>query len=214
MLHSSLHSSPTWQQWLWSESPFPLVRWWRLSLHLHQSLYCLPLYHYDPLPDRNKMMDVIKPPSTKLQKQADLILISPKPLRRTTHNTHNSLSFNSVSVTLSLHLRNLGIILDSHSPLPGTSHQTHHCKDLLSLKNITSLEPSQFISTSESATFVTPRLDYCNSISTISPPPPHPTTTRTSSGSKIFHTHKGLNVNLQLPFVFCYSCFYSLFICF
>lgn len=211
MLHGSFHSSPspTWQQWPWSESPYPLVRWWRPSLHLYQSLYCLPLFHYDPLPDRNKIMDVIKPPSSKLQKQADLILISPKPLRRTTHNTHNSLSFNSISLTLSSHLHNLGIILDSRLCL---KHQTHHHKDPLSLKNITSLEPSLFISISESDTFVTSRLDYCNSISTTSPPHNH---------QNLFwfqniplYSQRPFNFNLRLPFVFCYSYFYSLFFCF
>lgn len=220
MLYGSLHSFPstTWQQWPGTESPFPLVRWWRLSLHLHHSLYCLPLFHYDPLPERNKIMDVIKPPSTKVQKQADLMPISPKPLRRT---THNSLSSNSTSLTLSSHLRNLSIILDSRLFL---EHDTKSIttKILFHFKTSPVLSPL-YLFPPVKVTHL-PRPDWTTATASLPHHPPH-TTTRTSSGSKIFLlTHKGLlilicdcplssviHVFIHCSFVFRKALYYFLF---
>lgn len=144
--------SPTWQHRTSSWSPLLLLRGWRLTLHLLQRHYCHTSLHSDPLPDRNKVMD-----RTSFNEKADLRLIFPKPFRRT---THNSLSFHNTSLTSSSHLHNQGIILDSCLLL---EHHTNHITKKISfhLKNITSLCPPLFFSTTETLidTFIWSRLD-------------------------------------------------------
>lgn len=213
MLHGSLHSSPspTWQQWAWSESPFPLVRWWHLSLHPYHNLYCLPLFHYDPLLDRNKIMDVIKPPSTKLLQRADLILISPKPLRRTTHNTHNSFSFNSTSLTLSSHLRHLGIILDSRLFL---EHHTKRITTKIRFHLKTSPISRHFYLFPPVKVTHSSHPDWTTATASQPHHPPHNHQNLLWLQNLPPYSQKPLNFNLRLPFVSCYSCFYSLFFCF
>lgn len=89
-----------------------------------------------------------------------LRLIFPKPLRRTTHNSHNSLFFHNTSLASSSHLRKQGIILDSRLLL---QHHTNHITKNISfhLEYITSLRPPLFFSTNETLidTFIWSRLD-------------------------------------------------------
>lgn len=97
-----------------------------------------------------------------IYEKADLRLIFPKPLRRT---THNSLSFHNTSLTSTLHLHNQGVILDSRLLL---EHHTNHItkKTSFHLKNITSFCPPLFSSRSETLmdTFIWSRPSWCNSI--------------------------------------------------
>lgn len=154
-------------------------------------------------------MDVIKLPSTELQNQADLTLISPKPLRKATHNTHNSLSFKSTSFTLSSHLHNLGIILDSRLLLE------HHTKRITT-KILFHLKTPPVLSPLCSFPPVKVTCSSCPDWTTATAclPPPHNHQNLLWLQNLPPYSERPLNFNLRLPFVFHYSCFYSLFFCF
>lgn len=143
-------------------------------------------------------MDVIKPPSTKLQKQADLTLISPKPLRRT---THNSLTFNSTSLTLSSRLRNLGIILDSRLFL---EHHTKRITTKILFHFKTSPVSSPLYLFPPVKVTRSSHPDWTTATASLPHHPPHNHQNLLWLQNHPLYSQRSLNFNLRLPFVFCF----------